>query len=133
VMDSSNLDRALRLKSNAARGGVLENIFMRNVQIGQVREAVLTIDLLYEEGAKGAFPPIVRNIQLDHVTSSNSPRILYVRGFEGAVIEDLRIADSTFDRVTAADLVQHAGTITFKRVIVNPAKQSQSLNSRPTN
>ena len=37
---------------NATRGGVLENVFMRNVEIGKVGEAVLTIDLLYEEGAK---------------------------------------------------------------------------------
>ena len=60
---------------------VLENVFMRNVTIGRVSEAVLTIDLLYEEGARGAFPPIVRNIQLDHITSTASPRVLYIRGF----------------------------------------------------
>jgi unsaturated rhamnogalacturonyl hydrolase len=130
TMDSPNLDRALRLKSNAARGGVLENIFMRNVQIGQVREAILTIDLLYEEGAKGAFPPVVRNVQLDHITSSSSPRILYIRGFAGATIDDIRIADSTFANVTDADLVQQAGTISFHRVVVTPAKPTRSLNSR---
>src|ERR1043165_6238828 len=54
-MDSPNLERALRFKSNAQRGGVLENIFMRNVEIGRVAEAVLTIDLIYEEGDKGPY------------------------------------------------------------------------------
>ena len=130
VMDSPNLDRALRLKSNAARGGVLENIFMRNVQVGRLREAILSIDLLYEEGAKGAFPPVVRNIQLDHITSSGSPRVLLVRGFAGAVVDDIRIADSTFNNVTDADLVQNAARISFTRVAVTPAKATRSLNSR---
>jgi unsaturated rhamnogalacturonyl hydrolase len=133
AMDSPNLDRALRLKSNAARGGVLENIFLRNVQVGQVREAILTIDLLYEEGAKGAFPPVVRNIQLDHVTSSSSPRVLFVRGFVGAIIDDIRISDSTFNSVTDTDLVQHAGRISFNRVSVTPAKAIGSLNTRAAN
>ena len=63
-MDSPHLDRALRLKSNARRGGTIENVYLRNVQIGKVSEAVLTIDFLYEEGPNGDFPPTERNIEL---------------------------------------------------------------------
>ncbi len=130
-MDSPDLDRALRFKNNAVRGGILENVFMRNVKIGRVGEAVLTIDLLYEEGAQGAFQPVVRNVQLDHITSSASPRVLYIRGFEGAVIDNIRISNSTFSNVTETEVVQHAGTITFNRVTVTPAKATRSLNSVP--
>jgi unsaturated rhamnogalacturonyl hydrolase len=131
TMDSPNLDRALRFKSNAQRGGHLENVFMRNVRVGQVAEAVLTIDLLYEEGAKGDFPPVVRNIQLDDIVSQHSPRVLYIRGFDGAVIDDIRIAHSTFNNVTETEVVQHAGAITFHHVSINPAKSKRSLNSPP--
>jgi unsaturated rhamnogalacturonyl hydrolase len=130
-MDSPELDRALRFKNNAVRGGVLENVFMRNVRIGRVGEAVVTIDLLYEEGAKGAFRPVVRNVQLDNVTSTASPRVLYVRGFEGAVIDDIRIRNSTFNGVTETEVVQHAGRISFDRVTVTPAKLPRGLNSVP--
>jgi unsaturated rhamnogalacturonyl hydrolase len=131
VMDSPELDRALRFKNNAARGGILENVFMRNVRIGRVGEAVLTIDLLYEEGAKGGFPPVVRNVQLENVTSSASPRIMYIRGFEGAVIENIRISNSTFSGVTETEVVSHAGAITFTHVTIIPAKATPSLNSVP--
>ena len=130
-MDSPNLDRALRFKDNAVRGGILENVFMRNVKIGHVGEAVLTIDLLYEEGAKGAFKPIVRNVQLDRITSTGSPRVMYIRGFAGAVIENIRISNSVFDGVTETEVVQHAGTITLNNVTITPAKAAPSLNSRP--
>jgi unsaturated rhamnogalacturonyl hydrolase len=130
-MDSPELDRALRFKNNAERGGILENVFMRNVKIGRVGEAVLTIDLLYEEGAKGAFKPIVRNVQLDHITSSASPRVLYVRGFEGAVVDNIRISNSTFSGVTDTDVVSHTGTITLRNVTIEPAKKVKSLNSVP--
>ena len=130
-MDSPSLDRALRFKNNAVRGGILENVFMRNVKIGRVGEAILTIDLLYEEGAEGAFLPVVRNVQLDHVTSSASPRVLFIRGFEGAVIENIRLSNSTFSGVTETDVVSHAGTITLSKVTVTPAKAAASLNSVP--
>ncbi len=121
-MDSPNLDRALRFKSNAQRGGVLENVFMRNLEIGRVAEAVLTIDLIYEEGARGPYRPVVRNVSLDHVTSQGSPRVLWIAGFEGATIDNIRFTDCAFNNVTDTDLVRHAGRITFENVSIEPAK-----------
>jgi unsaturated rhamnogalacturonyl hydrolase len=129
TMDSPNLDRALRFKSNAVRGGVLENVFMRNVRIGRVAEAVVTIDLLYEEGATGAFPPTVRNIQLERVTSTASPRVLFIRGFPGATIDGIRVRDSAFNDVSAADVVIGAGRISFEHVRVGPAGEVRPLNT----
>ena len=129
VMDSPNLDRALRFKNNAMRGGVLEHVFMRRVRIGQVSEAVLTVDFLYDEGAAGPHQAVVRNVQLDEVTSTASPRVLFVRGLPGAVIDQVRISNSTFSGVTATEVVSHAGTITLSNVTINPAKPAKSLNS----
>ena len=102
------------------------------VKIGQVAEAVLTIDLLYEEGANGAFKPIVRNVQMEGITSSGSPRVMFIRGFEGAVVENIRISNSTFNGVTETEVVQHAGTIILSNVTIAPAKRARSLNSVPT-
>ena len=128
-MDSPSLDRALRLKSNAQRGGVIENVFMRSVEVGQVAEAVLTIDLLYEEGAAGSHPPVVRNVQLDHVTSRASPRVMWITGFPGAVITGIQFTDCTFRGVTATDRIEHAGSISLTNVTVEPAAKSRSRNS----
>ncbi|MBP7142533.1 MAG: glycoside hydrolase family 28 protein [Opitutaceae bacterium] len=130
-MDSPHLDRALRFKSNAVRGGVLENVFMRNVRIGRVAEAVLTIDLLYEEGARGDFKPVVRNVHLEKITSTHSPRVMYVRGFEGAVIDGIHISDSTFTGITESEVVEHAGLVTLRNVTILPAKPAKGLNSVP--
>jgi unsaturated rhamnogalacturonyl hydrolase len=128
-MDSPNLDRALRFKSNAIRGGVLENVFMRNVQIGRVAEAVLTIDFLYDTGAKGPYKPVLRNVSLEKVTSTSSPRVMWVAGFPGVVIEDVRFIDCTFRGVETAEVLQYAGSISFKNVTIEPAKKGRSLNS----
>lgn len=118
-MDSENLDRALRFKSNAMRGGFMENVFMRNVRIGRVAEAVLTIDFQYEEGAKGPHRPVVRNVVLENITSQNSPRVLNVRGFEGAVIDGVRISNSTFNGLTSPDVLEQAGDIRFEKTTRN--------------
>jgi unsaturated rhamnogalacturonyl hydrolase len=99
--------------------------------VGRVGEAVLTIDLLYEEGAKGDFKPIVRNVELDNVTSTASPRVLFIRGFEGAVIDDIRIRNSAFKGVTATEVITHTGAISLQNVTIEPAQATRGLNSNP--
>lgn len=128
-MDSPNLDRALRFKSNARRGGVIENIFMRDVTIGKVSEAVLTIDFLYDTGDKGSYRPVLRNVSLERVQSTGSPRVLWVVGFAGVTIEDVRFSDCIFRGVDSAEVMNHANSVSFKNVTIEPAKRGRSANS----
>ena len=129
-MDSPNLDRALRLKSNARRGGVIENVYMRNVEVGRVSEALLTIDFLYEEGPRGNFPPVARNIVIDNVTAHQSPRLFFIQGFQGATIEGISVSNSQILGATAPEVIEHADHITLDRVSVAPLKGTRSLSSR---
>ncbi len=108
VMDSPNLERVLRLKSNAVRGGTLQNIFMRSTKVGQVADAVLQIDFLYEEGAKGPFKPVARNVVMENVTVNLTPRVLNIAGYPGAEISGVRIYNSTFKQIQGPDVVKEA-------------------------
>src|SRR6266481_2159036 len=58
-MNSPRLDIAVRIKNNAMRGGHLENIFIRDIEVGQVAMAGISVDFYYEEGEAGKFIPIV--------------------------------------------------------------------------
>jgi len=107
-MSSPDLTCALRIKSNAMRGGVLENIFMRNIKVGVVKDSVLQIDLLYEEGPHGGHNPFICNVVMDHITVENAPRILNVRGFPGATIKNVRILNSSFGKITKPDVIENA-------------------------
>jgi len=104
-MDSPNLNCVLRLKSNAMRGGTLQNIFMRNVSVGLVKNSVLQIDFLYEEGAQGNFKPVARNVIMENITVAQTPRVLDVRGFPSAEISGVRICNSTFKKIKKPDQV----------------------------
>jgi len=108
TMDSPNLDRAIRFKSNAVRGGTVENIFVRNVKVGTVGDAALQIDFVYEEGAKGPHKPVVRNLVIENLTVANAKRVLDVQGFAGAEISRVRIHNSTFKGISQDDTVIEA-------------------------
>ena len=54
-MDSPDLWYAIRFKNNALRGGLLENFYYRDIDVGQVGRAAITCDFNYEEGPNGPF------------------------------------------------------------------------------
>jgi len=118
-LDSPNLDHALRVKNNAMRGGLLEDLHFRNIEVGQVAHAVITIDFNYEEGAKGSFTPVVRNYTVDNLRSGKSQYALDVQGFPSAPITKLRLAKCTFDNVADGNIVKNVKEATLDDVKIN--------------
>lgn len=118
-MDSPILYSALRLKNNAMRGGLLEHIYMRDVTVGQVSSAVLTVDFQYEEGAKGPYTPVARHIEMQRVQSQKSPYALNLRGFANAPIEDVRVLDCRFENVTNGNILENVHGLDFTGTTIN--------------
>jgi polygalacturonase len=107
TMDSPNLDRALRIKTNAMRGGTIENIFMRHVKVGQVSEAAIKIDFFYEEAEKGDFLPIVRNVEVKNVECGKSRFGICIQGFKNDPAENIHIEDCTFLNVAEPNVIEN--------------------------
>jgi polygalacturonase len=119
TMDDPNLDRVLRLKTNSVRGGVIENIYMRNVTVGQVKESILHIFYFYGEGDVGKFTPKVRNINMENVTSKKSKYALFLKGYERSPITDVRLKNCTFDNVESSDIIDNVKNLAMENVKIN--------------
>ena len=118
-MDSPNLDHALRVKNNASRGGLLENFYFRNINVGQVAHAIITIDFNYEEGAKGNYTPVMRNFVADNVKSGKSRYVMDAQGFPNAPIYNIQIKNSTFDNVENGILAANLKDTKLENVRIN--------------
>ncbi|HEX8922960.1 MAG TPA: glycoside hydrolase family 28 protein [Pyrinomonadaceae bacterium] len=118
-LDSPNLDHALRVKNNRMRGGLLENLYFRNIEVGQVAHAVITIDFNYEEGAKGKHTPVVRNFVVENLRSGKSKYALDVQGFQDAPIYNLRLKDCTFESVAKGSVVANLKDPVLQNVRIN--------------
>ncbi len=101
-MDSPNLERILRIKTNSLRGGIIEDIYMRNIKVGQCAEAVLKINLDYEPNEVGqrGFYPTVRNVYMENVTCNKSKYGVMIVGFEDRTnVYNINVKDCKFDGV----------------------------------
>ncbi len=126
-MDSPNLDRALRIKTNSLRGGIIENVYMRNCNIGEVKQAILLVDFNYEQGDAGTHTPIVRNVFLDNIISQKSKYAVYLRGYERSPIENIYINNSQFNGVKDEVLIEHARNVFFNNVLINKKIYTKNL------
>jgi len=129
-MDSPNLDHALRVKNNAMRGGLLEDLYFRNIEVGQVAHAAITIDFNYEEGEKGKFIPVVRNFVVNDLKSGKSKHALDVQGFKHAPILNLQLENCTFDNVAGPSIVKNVRDLILRNVRINgrPVEALEVMN-----
>ena len=126
-MDSPNLDRVLRIKTNSCRGGVIENINMRNVTVGQCGEAVLKINTDYEpkEVCCRGFYPTVRNVTMENVTCKKSKYGVMIVGYEDPklayTVNNITVRNCQFDGVTSKPVHQIglAQDVKYENLIIN--------------
>lgn len=121
TMDSPQLDHAIRFKNNALRGGVLEHIYCRRIKVGRVGIALLNIDFNYEEGARGAFTPVLRDVVLENITGSAVEQVAHVLGLPNAPVGNIVIRNSSFSGVRKRSVVNYVNRLALENVRVNGA------------
>lgn len=108
-MNSPSLDRVIRIKTNNCRGGVIENIYVRNINVGQCAEAVLKINLIYEpnENCTRDFPPFVRNVYLENVKCASSRYGVYIAGYEDLTnVSNINLIDCAWTGVKEKNRIE---------------------------
>lgn len=122
-MDSPLLDRVIRIKTSTCRGGIVENVYVRNVTVGQCKEAVLRINLQYENREKcdRGFPPVVRNVHLRNITCEKSEYGVLIIGFEDQTnVYNVSVENSRFNNVAKdGNSIKGARDVHFKDLYIN--------------
>lgn len=121
-MSSPYLDRALRLKSNSRRGGIIENVFMRNCTVGDVADAVVHVYMFYANET-GDDHPIVRNIQVKNVTSKKSNYGIYIEAEEDYPVEGIVIEDCSFENAAKGNMIKGYKDLKLVNVKINGVEQ----------
>jgi len=123
VMDSPLLDRVIRIKTSTCRGGLVENVYVRNIKVGQCKEAVLKINLVYEnrENCDRSFPPVVRNVYLDNVTSTKSRYGVMITALEDLCnVYNINVTNSKFDGVAEGNFISgQTKDVKFENLYIN--------------
>jgi len=121
-MDSPNLDRAIRVKTNKVRGGKIENLFYRNIEVGQVKEAVVRINMRYPiySDPNQEYIPEVDNIFVENVTSQKSEYGVLIDGYsEEYPVRGLHIINCKLNGVEKGNDIEFGTDLTFEEYYLN--------------
>jgi polygalacturonase len=117
-MSSPNLARGIRIKTNSVRGGLIENVYIRDIEIGEVRDAIV-INFFYEEGDAGNFMPQVKNLHISYLTVQKAQRAFELRGFERAPISGVTLHHVQFNNTAALGVLENIAGIDQLDVSLN--------------
>ena len=123
-MSSPELDRAIRIKTNNHRGGVTDGVYVRNIKVGQVKEAVIKINCSYDPNeGQGKFLPMVKNVNLSNIRSGKAQFALSLVGIEGEnCVENICIENCTFSGVEKSNRIASVKKLTIHDVLINGEK-----------
>lgn len=123
-MSSPELERAILIKTNNSRGGETNGVYVRNVAVGQVKDAILSVNCSYhinDEG-QGKFPPTVKNLYLSNVTSQKSNYAIWLEGIAGVkCVDSINVQDCIFNGVNQKNYLKNVGKVKLTNVEINGA------------
>lgn len=118
IMDSPDLDRVLRIKTSSSRGGVIENVFMKDVKVGRYRDAAVTCNMFYEK--PGNFMPTIRNILVENLVVENGGNYgLFVNAYKESPVENLRMINCIIKGVKTPYKVDYVKGLQLENVRIN--------------
>lgn len=122
VMDSPNLDRAIRIKTNSRRGGTTENIYVRNIEIGEVRECVLKMNMFYGSygNQTGDFLPQIMNVNLENINVKKGGKFgILAKGYADSPISNINLRNVTIENVEVPYSIENVINIDFIDTYIN--------------
>jgi polygalacturonase len=136
VMDSPNLDRAIRIKTNSKRGGVIEHVYVRNLEVGTVKECVLKLNMFYNVygSQTGNFIPTIRNISLENVRVKNGGKYgVWAEGYKESPVENITLKDVVIEKVDSVYLLKNVKNLNFINTYINEKKVEAIKNQKTIN
>jgi len=141
----SGTDRGLRFKSCIGRGGIVENIWIRDISMSNIRRRAIDFDLQYDlepverekKDGKLKYIPVFRNIYFENIVCDKSRKAIHLSGNPEAFlselyfkniriysergIETVHVNDIVFDNVKIIDYgkVQYDKRKTWQGSLIN--------------
>lgn len=120
-MNSPSLDRAIRIKSNSCRGGMMRRFYFRNIEVGQVHEAVVKINMFYGGGDEDNcnYTPTLDSVFIDHINSHKSEFAINLQGRDDKPVTNIYIDSCNFENVDEPSIIKNVNAIEITNSSVN--------------
>ncbi|MGE9310933.1 glycoside hydrolase family 28 protein [Niabella sp. CJ426] len=115
-------DKGLRFKSARGRGGVVEKVYARNIQMRNIDQEAIFFDMHYAvtfatDGVRkidttfGEGTPVFRDMEFENIVCDGAKKGIFVRGLPEAAIQNIRIKNTKLITDIGAELILADGIV----------------------
>lgn len=114
-------DKGLRFKTTRGRGGVVENIYCRNIYMKDIIAEAIFFDMYYFSKPTTEVPPVTeatpqfQNMWIDNIVCNGANKGIYVRGLPEMAVKNINISNVILQAGIGAELIEADG-INIKNV-----------------
>ncbi|MDI9882199.1 glycoside hydrolase family 28 protein [Flectobacillus longus] len=113
-------DKGLRFKSVRGRGGIVENIYAKNIYMKDIAQEAIFFDMYYfvkfatdsprdERPIVNEGTPIFRNMKFENIVCHGAKKGIFVRGLPEMPIQNIAIENATLQAEEGAILIDASG------------------------
>ena len=135
-------DKGLRFKSTRGRGGVVENIFARNIMMKDIVAEAIFFDLYYfvkfaTDGVRDERPvvnegtPVFRNMVFEDIICDGAKTAVFIRGLPEMKVKNISLRNSEFTADKGSEIIDAEG-IRFDHVTFIDQQTRISSTLEPT-
>nr|WP_262916461.1 glycoside hydrolase family 28 protein [Flavobacterium pectinovorum] len=119
-MSSNDLDRVLRIKTSSSRGGIIENIFLKDIEVGTYKDAAILCDMHYEK--PGDFIPTIRNIWVENLTVTDGGEYaISINAYKESPVENLKLVNCKINGAKTPLKIDYVKNLNFENTFINDA------------
>ncbi|MBB6003439.1 glycoside hydrolase family 28 protein [Arcicella rosea] len=119
-------DKGLRFKSVRGRGGIVENIYAKNIFMKDIAQEAIFFDMYYfvkfatdsprdERPVVNEGTPIFRNMRFENIVCRGANKGIFVRGLSEMPIQNIQMSNIVLDTKIGAEFID-ASNITLEKV-----------------
>lgn len=118
TLSSPDLMMVLRIKTSSSRGGIIENIFMKDIKVGTYKEAAVHCTMFYEN--PGAYVPTIRNVWVENLeVAEGGDYGVVVNAYKESPVQYLKLVNCNIKGVKTPLKIDYVKGMELKNVIVN--------------
>jgi len=132
------VEMGIYLKSSRQRGGVVSDIYLRNLSYQTIKHDAICIIPNYDNDTISPYPTIFKNVYINNIQVKESGYGIRIFGWEDALIQNVNISNVNVENVTnsSADkifLINQVQNINLRKVFINQKNVSGKYNKQEKN
>jgi polygalacturonase len=109
-------------KSNLDRGGVVESVYVRNIEVGQASHNLIRFQTDYHSFRGGNHPPTFRHFRIEDVTCREAKSGIRVEGHVDSPITDVVICNVIIEKAETPVVIHEHDQVELIDVMINGKK-----------